>query len=100
MVGAATSLELDIIRQGKACIEQDTLEDFAWFVSSLYTANFCPAPTWSFIVQKLYIHACLKKKADIAKYIEDLVGAYQARLWYPGWKDTMAYGKSLLAKTS
>lgn len=94
---AATSLELDIIRQGKEKIEEG-LNHFAWYVHELHDWTFCPAPSWPYIVQKLYLHACLKKKADIAKYIEELVTSYQDRLWFPGWKSTVAYGKTLLSK--
>ena len=95
---AATSVELNIVRQGKACIEKEGLSDFAEFVSDVYTEHFSPEPAWPYIVQKLYLHACLKKKADIAKFIEDLVVANQNRLWFVGWKETVAYGKTLLAK--
>ncbi len=95
---AATSVELNIVRQGKTCIEKETLNDFAEFVSDVYTEHFSPEPAWPYIVQKLYLHACLKKKADIAKFIEDLVVANQNRLWFVGWKETVAYGKTLLAK--
>jgi hypothetical protein len=53
---AATSVELDIVRQGKACIEKETVNDFAEFVSDVYTEHFSPEPAWPYIVQKLYLH--------------------------------------------
>ncbi len=94
---ALTSVEIEIIRTAKEIVERQTPQDFVSFVQELLEMGLSPEPSWHYILQKVYLHACLKKKQEIVNFLERLV-ARHSRLQSLGWKQTVAYGKSLLAK--
>lgn len=96
---ALTSVEIEIIRTAKEIVERQTPQEFAAFVQELMETEFSPPPSWHYILQKVYLHGCLKQKQEIVNFLERLVAA-ESRLQSLGWKSTVAYGKTLLAKSS
>lgn len=96
---ALTSVEIEIIRTAKDIVERQTLQEFTTFVQELMEAGLSPEPSWHYILQRVYLHACLKQKREIVNFLERLV-ATESRLQSLGWKSTVAYGKTLLTKPS
>ena len=84
----------EFVRQCKVFIENDSLDQLQNFITE-YSGD--DGLAWEFILQKLYLHACLKKK----KYIADAILDYRRYLdpiQQIGIRQMIAYGNWLLAR--
>jgi hypothetical protein len=52
---------------------------------------------WPYVLQKVYIHACLKKKAILAQWLQEQF-QYIDPINQIAYRQTFAYGKHLLQK--
>jgi hypothetical protein len=56
-------------------------------------------PDWAHILQKVYLHACLKGRADVATWLQTVFATLNpvAQIAY---RQTFAYGKVLLSRAT
>jgi hypothetical protein len=81
------------IKHCKTLIEEDNLEE----LMTVYEENQTEIWPWEYIYQKLYLHACLKKKADIAEHMKGLFPKFDP-IQQIALRQMFSYGKYLLAK--
>lgn len=81
------------LRQCKALIEEDNLEE----LYAVYLENKEENYPWEYVYQKLYLHACLKKKATIAEFMKGLFTQFDP-IQQIGIRQMFSYGNYLLRK--
>ncbi len=93
-------LEDQIIRECKEFIERSTLSSLQEYYADLQTYDWSEHPPidWPYILQKVYIHACLKKKPEIAAWFELLFQTAVDPINRIAYNQTFAYGRYLLRK--
>lgn len=77
----------------KTLIEKDNLEGLQEFYVEYQEE---PYP-WEYIYQKLYLHACLKKKHRIVEWLEPMFKQFDP-IQQIALRQMFSYGKYLLAK--
>jgi hypothetical protein len=81
------------LKQCKALIEKDNLEGLQEFYLENQDENYA----WEYVYQKLYLHACLKKKHRIVEWMRPLFDQFDP-IQQIGIRQMFSYGKYLLAK--
>jgi hypothetical protein len=77
----------------KTMIEKDNLEGLQEYYAESMQENY----PWEYIYQKLYLHACLKKKKRIVEWMVGLFPMFDP-IQQIALKHMFSYGKYLLAK--
>ena len=77
----------------KTLIEKDNLEGLQEFYSESADENY----PWEYIYQKLYLHACLKKKVRIVEWLKAMFQQFDP-IQKIALRQMFSYGKYLLAK--
>ena len=77
----------------KTIIEKDNLEGLQEFYMENKDENY----PWEYIYQKLYLHACLKKKTRIVEWFNGLFKEFDP-IQQIALRQMFSYGKYLLAK--
>ncbi len=93
-------VEDTIIRECKVFVERSTLQSLQEYYQSLqedYDWSEQPVD-WPYILQKVYLHACLKKKAEIATWLEELFKVAVDPINQIAYRQMFAYGHVLLRK--
>jgi hypothetical protein len=91
-------LEQNIIRDCKHIIDTSAkpLTDLQSHYRYLLDCDWSEQqPDWAFVFQKVYLHACLKGRADMATWIQGLFGNLST-IQQIAYRQTFAYGKILL----
>ncbi len=83
----------DFIKDCKVLIEKDNLEGLQEMYNEMSGENYA----WEYIYQKLYLHACLKKKRRIVEWMNSLFPLMDP-IQQIGLRQMFSYGKYLLAK--
>ncbi len=83
----------DFIKDCKVLIEKDNLEGLQEMYNEMSGENYA----WEYIYQKLYLHACLKKKRRIVEWMNSLFQLMDP-IQQIGLRQMFSYGKYLLAK--
>lgn len=83
----------DFIKLCKSRVENDDLEGLQKLYQEYLDEDFA----WEYAYQKIYLHACLKKKQEIAKWIESLYELMDP-IQQIALRQMFAYGRYLLAK--
>lgn len=81
------------IRTAKSMIEENNLVD----LQDYYLENSDEPYAWEYVYQKLYLHACLKKKHDIVEWMKTLFPTFDP-IQQIAIRQMFSYGKYLLAK--
>jgi hypothetical protein len=81
------------VKECKEFINRGYLEGLEAFV----TANLDKNIAWEYVIEKLYIHACLKKKADLADKVLEKVSLLDP-IQQIAIRQMIPYGKWLLSK--
>ena len=81
------------LKDCKRLIEKDNLEGLQEYYEEHRDEPF----PWEFIYQKLYLHACLRKKTRIVKWLDSLFPSFDP-IQQIGLRQMFSYGKYLLAK--
>jgi hypothetical protein len=84
----------DIIRICKHYIETDSLDILQAYVLTLLNDN----QDWPYLFQKVYLHACLKGKEPIAKWLQSAIFPMMDPIQQIAVRQTFSYGKYLLSK--
>lgn len=77
----------------KTMIEKDNLEGLQEFYAENSGENY----PWEYIYQKLYLHACLKKKTRIVEWMNPMFEQFDP-IQKIALRQMFFYGKYLLAK--
>ncbi len=96
---AATSTELAIIARGKEFVNARDTFGLQKFYEELQESEFDVVPSWAYIFQKIYLHACLKGLRDAAVWLEG-VAQNNPEITQLGFRQTIAYGRQLLSRVS
>jgi hypothetical protein len=86
-----------IIQEGKALINANKLDSLQYFYKELQESEFDSEPDWPNIYQSLYIHACLKKRKEIADWFVELFQMFDP-ITQIAYKQMFTYGRYLLSK--
>jgi hypothetical protein len=83
----------DFLKECKTLIEKDNLEG----LQEIYEENRDENLPWEYIYQKLYLHACLKKKRRIVEWMDTLF-ALMDPIQQIGLRQMFSYGRYLMAR--
>jgi hypothetical protein len=83
----------DFIKTCKLLIEENNLPA----LQDYYLENKDEPFAWEYAYQKIYLHACLKKKREIAEWMKDLFPTFDP-IQQIALRQMFSYGKYLLAK--
>jgi hypothetical protein len=81
------------LKHCKTMIEKDNLKGLQEFYQEYADENYA----WEYVYQKLYLHACLKKKVRIVEWMLPLFDQFDP-IQQIGIRQMFSYGKYLLAK--
>jgi hypothetical protein len=81
---------MDMLDIGKRLIERGDLTAFQEYLADMEMVD------WAF--QKLYLHACLKGRKEIAEWLEKVVFPTMDPIQQMALRQGFAYGKHLLRK--
>lgn len=96
----ATSQERTIVLDCKTFINKGAVDALKQYVSSLRTDYDWSEgePDWAWILQKVYLHACLRKQVEIATWLESLFHTVLDPVQQIAYRHTLSYGHTLLRK--
>jgi hypothetical protein len=83
----------DFLKECKSLIEKDNLEGLQEIFQEMYNEEL----PWEYIYQKLYLHACLKKKKRIVEWMDSLFTLMDP-IQQIGLRQMFSYGRYLMAK--
>jgi hypothetical protein len=94
------SREASIIHECKAAINADDFKELQGLYEDFMLTDWSPAgpPDWAFVLQKVYIHACLKKRRDAAAWLEQLFLTRVDPINQIAYRHTLNYGHVLLRR--
>jgi hypothetical protein len=81
------------LKDCKQMVEKDNLEGLQEYYAEYSDENFA----WDYIYQKLYLHACLKKKRRIVAWLDSLYSSFDP-IQQIALRQMFSYGRYLLAK--
>ena len=90
-------METSIVRECKEMIERSSLQSLQEYYQDLL-ASYTDGPytvDWAFVLQKVYLHACLKKKRDMAAWLEERFKDLDP-IAFMAYRHTINYGRTLL----
>jgi hypothetical protein len=91
-------IEKQILEILKPLIETLDLESLTEEYNTLvYDTEYPREVDWAYVLQKCYLHACLKKKPQIASWMEGLFSLFDP-IQQIAYRQTFAYGRILLQK--
>jgi hypothetical protein len=88
-------IEEEVIIQVKSKIDKGDLSDIKELWEDYENTDFGRVLAWEYIFQKVYIHAALKKKSEICKWLETLYEKLDP-IQKIGIRHSFSYGKYLL----
>lgn len=66
----STAVERDLFHTAKDMIERNQFDALQSYWSDLQETEFPHAIDWVVLFQRLYLHACLRKRAEIAAWFQ------------------------------
>jgi hypothetical protein len=94
-------MDLNIIAEAKQYINDGNLEELQSQVCRLIDSTELPRePDWSFIFQKVYLHACLKGKQPIADWLQKAMYPIMDPIQQIALRQIFSYGRHLLSKAA
>lgn len=92
------SIERELIAGMKDVINRGSDMDTFTSMYEYYTdLEYDREVDWPYILQKTYIHACLKRREDIAGWLEELFGKLDP-ISHIAYRQTLAYGHTILRR--
>ena len=90
-------IEDELLKEYKRIIVESDILALQELHADYMDTEFPREIDWPYIYQKAYLHACLKKKKDMAAWLESLFETVDP-IQQIAYRQTFAYGKSLLNK--
>lgn len=81
------------IKHCKTLIDEGNLDELQAVFQEVHEENYA----WEYVYQKLYLHACLKKKVAIVEWMKGLFSMFDP-IQQIGIRQMFSYGKYLLAR--
>ena len=91
-----TRINRSIIQDCKVFIKDNNLHALQEFYGELQESEFDAQPNWPTIFQAVYIHACLKKRKEIAQWLAGLFAQFDP-ITQIAYRHVFSYGRYLLA---
>ena len=88
----------DILRTCKTFIDANDVPGLHAYYRELMQTEFPQEPDWSWLFQKLYLHACLRGHAPIAEWLHGALFPMLDPIQQIALRQTFPYGRYLLAK--
>ncbi len=95
MIDRDTRMELTDLKQ---MVERENLVGLQEYFQFALTGELESDAEWDFLFQKVYLHACLKKKKEIAEWLETAVFPQLPPIQAMAIRQVFPYGKYLLKK--
>jgi hypothetical protein len=92
-------MEIALLHECKEYINANKFEEFKDFYKELTESEFETQPDWANLYQKVYLHACLKKRAEIAEWLESLFTQFPP-ITQIAYRQMFFYGHVLLRRGS
>ncbi len=86
-----------IIREIKDVINKGNIDELKELWENYQNTDFNDIIAWDYVFQKVYLHACLKKKVDMVQWLELLFSQFN-EIHKIALRHTLIYGKYLLRK--
>lgn len=93
-------IEEEIIEECKTLLNDNLYHEFKQAVISALDTEYPRDVNWSFIFQKVYIHACLKHRVDSANWLKQNIYPLLPPVEQIYVKSVFAYGEHLLRAKS
>ena len=94
-------MDLAIIADAKQHINDGNLEEIQHQICQLLDNPDLPSePDWPFIFQKVYLHACLKGRHEIANWLHTAIYPLMDPIQQIALRQMFAYGRHLLSKAA
>ena len=87
--------ERSLLQTCKEFINANKLAELQEFYAGLHDYEFTPAPDWPNLYQKIYLHACLKKRHEIANWLTTLFSRFDP-ITQIAFRHVFSYGRHLL----
>ena len=84
-----------IIKNFKELIDENNNEKINDYYQELSKSNFDYYPNWEYIIQHVYLYACLKKNIFVTEMIEKNIIPSLGFIAEAALKPTLIYGKYL-----
>jgi hypothetical protein len=81
------------LKRCKTLIEEENVEG----LQEYYMENVSESYPWEYVYQKLYLHACLKKKKQVVEWMNGLFEQFDP-IQKIALRQMFSYGRYLLAK--
>ena len=81
----------------KSYVTEGNLEGLQAYYSEIQSMEYEYNPNWQYIYQQVYLHACLKKKRDIADWLTSIFPSFDP-VSQIALRQVFPYGRYLLAK--
>jgi hypothetical protein len=89
-----------IVYECKAFIDAGNLKEFKMSITNLmdtvYPSNL--TPDWPYIFHKVYLHACLRGRTEMALWLADNIYPNMDKIQQIALRQIFPYGRFLLAK--
>lgn len=87
-----------MIDRCKRHIDSGNLEDIQSYYRELMLSEFSQEPDWPYIFHRVYLHACLKGRAEIAVWIQQALFPMMDPIQQIALRQIFPYGRYLLSK--
>jgi len=90
-------MEASLVQECKEYINANKIDEFKEFYQILQETEFEERIDWPNLYQKVYIHACLKKRQEIADWLTTLFPLFDP-ITQIAFRQVFFYGRFLLTK--
>ena len=90
-------MEAELLRDIKEVVERGNLDTLQTFYDYLQKTHEDEDVDWPYILQKTYLHACLKKRRDMVDWLTSLCEQMDP-IYRIAYRHTLNYGKVLINK--
>ena len=87
----------NILDECKSFVNAGDLKGLQEYYSDIQNIDHGYTLNWQYIYQKVYLHACLKKKVDIADWLTSICPTFD-KVSQIAMRQMFPYGRHLLAK--
>lgn len=88
----------DILRTCKKYIDANDMEGIHKQYRELMHTEFPEEPDWAWIFQKAYLHACLRGRVEMSKWLHEALFPMLDPIQQIALRQVFPYGRYLLAK--
>jgi hypothetical protein len=90
-------MEVQLLRDIKEVVERGSLDTLQTFYAYLQKAHEDEEIDWPYVLQKTYLHACLKKRKDMVDWLATLFELLDP-INKIAYRHTLSYGRFLVNK--